>query len=116
MKMKGKIFMKDIRVDVGVYTAFEIDLSQVDFTGIKKIILTVKNSTLVSSKVIIEREFTEPNIYPITITPEESVKLSEGAVYDFTKIISDGVTRFKITDTGKVKLRYGVGTFVWTAK
>ena len=100
--------MKDIRIDVGVCTALSINLEKIDFTGIEKIILTVKNLPGVKSKVIIERAFTEAKVYEIIITPEESIKLSDSAVYDFNKVLLDG-TRQKITDNGRVVLRRGVG-------
>ena len=100
--------MKDIRIDVGVCTALSINLENIDFTGIERIILTVKNLPGFRSEAIIEREFTEAKIYEIIITPEESIKLLDNAVYDFNKILVDG-TRQKMTDNGKVILRRGVG-------
>ena len=100
--------MKDIRIDVGVCTALSINLEKIDFTGIEKIILTVKNLPSFKSKAIIEREFTEAKVYEIIITPEESAKLCDNAVYDFNKVLLDG-KRQKITDNGRVVLRRGVG-------
>lgn len=100
--------MKDIRIDVGVCTVLSINLEKIDFTGIEKIILTVKNLPGVTSKVIIEREFTEAKVYEVIITPEESIKLADNAVYDFNKVLLDGM-RQKITDNGRVVLRRGVG-------
>ena len=51
--------MNVLRIDVGVHTLLHINLSNVDFTGIKGIVFTVKNSPDVESPVIIERTFTE---------------------------------------------------------
>ena len=100
--------MKDIRIDVGVHTILNINLSSFDFTGIKEVVFTVKNFSAVDSPVIIERKFTEPGYHEITISPEESLKLANGAEYDFNQILTDG-TRLKITDNGKVTLRKSVG-------
>lgn len=100
--------MNDIRIDVGVCTLLNINLSDIDFTGAEKIIFTVKNTPKVDAPVIIEREFTEPRIYSIKITPEESLRLKGGAEYDFNKVLADG-TRIKITDNGKIIFRKCVG-------
>ena len=100
--------MKDIRIDIGVHTILNINLSNVDFTGIKEIVFTVKNFSSIDSPVIIERVFTEPGYHEITILPEESIKLAPGAEYDFNQILADG-TRLKITENGKVILRKSVG-------
>lgn len=100
--------MKDIRIDVGVCTVLDIDLSKTDFKGIQKIIFTVKNYPSVKAKAIIEREFTEAKKHQIIIKPDESIKLEENAVYDFDKVLTSG-TRLKMTDNGKVNLRKAVG-------
>ena len=42
------------------------------------------------------------------ITPKESVKLTDGAMYEFNQILEDG-TRLKITENGRIKLRKSVG-------
>ena len=100
--------MQGIRIDVGVCTALSINLDNIDFTGIEKIIFTVKNFPAVQSEVIIEREFTEAKVHEIIVKPEESIKLTDSAVYDFNKVLVDG-TRLKMTDNGKVILRKSVG-------
>ena len=100
--------MKDIRIDVGVHTVISVNLADIDFTGIDKVILTVKNFASYKAEVIIEREFTTAEIHEVTIEPEESIKLKENAVYDFDKVLADG-TRQKMTDNGRVVLRRGVG-------
>lgn len=100
--------MKDIRIDVGVCTVLNINLADVDFAGIEKVIFTVKNFASYKAPVIIEREFTEAKIHEVIIKPEESIKLTDSAVYDFDMVLVDG-TRQKMTDNGKVVLRKGVG-------
>jgi lysyl-tRNA synthetase class II len=100
--------MQQIRIDVGVYTALEIDLSGFDFTGVEKVILTAKNSPVEKSDVLFEREYTEAKVYTEYITPEESMKLVDGAVYDFNKELVNG-KRLKMGDNGKIELRRGVG-------
>lgn len=100
--------MKEIRIDVGVCTTISINLENVDFTGIQKVIFTVKNTPDYKAPALIEREFTEPKAYRIVISPEESIRLTNSAVYDFNKILADG-SRHKITDNGKVVLRKSVG-------
>lgn len=100
--------MKNIRIDIGVCTALDIDLSAVDFTGIDKIIFTVKNYPTPDAPEIIEREFKKPGVHEVVITPEESLALKFTAEYDFTMVLEDG-KRFKLTDNGKIVLRKAVG-------
>lgn len=100
--------MQDIRIDIGVCTALSINLSDVNFTGIKEVIFTVKNFADINSPVIIERRFIEPKVHEIIITPEESIKLRPNAQYDFDAVLADG-RRVKLTDNGGVILRRGVG-------
>ena len=100
--------MENIRIDIGVCTALDIDLSAVDFTGSKEVIFTVKNYPAPDSPEIIERVFTEPGIHEIVITPEESLALKGTAEYDFCSVLEDG-KRYKLTDNGKVVLRKAVG-------
>jgi hypothetical protein len=103
--------VEDIRVDVGVCTVFSITLTDEELTDAEKVIFTVKNAATVDSPVIIEREFTSLGEHKIIIQPEESIKLTEHAVYDFNRVLKDG-TRIKLTDNGKVILRKGVGDCV----
>ena len=100
--------MEKIRIDIGVCTALDIDLSAVDFTGIEKVIFTVKNYPAPDAPEIIEREFTEPGVHEVVITPEESLALNITAEYDFSTVLADG-RRFKLTENGKVVLRKAVG-------
>ena len=100
--------MKKIRIDIGVYTALDIDLSTVDFTGIKEIIFTVKNYPTPEAPEIIERKFTEPGVHEIVITPEESLALKTTAEYDVCAVLVDG-KMLKLTDNGKIELRKAVG-------
>ena len=98
--------MDKITVDVGVYTSLEVDLSQFDFTGISKVVMTAKNDT--DGQVIFVREFYTAQVHPVEITPEESNMLEDGAEYDFDIITEDG-RRFKNGPNGRVALRRGVG-------
>ena len=100
--------MKEIRIDVGVHTALTVKLLEVDFAGMEKVIFTVKNYADPDSPTIVERVFTEPGLHSIVITPEESIRLTDHAVYDFNQVMTDG-TRLKMTDTGKIVLRRSVG-------
>jgi hypothetical protein len=105
--------MQQIRIDVGVYTALEIDLSGFDFTGVKKLILTAKNRPEKNAKVLFEREYTEAKVHTEFITPEESEKIVDNAVYDFVKELDDG-KRLKVGDNGKIELRRGCGQWQTT--
>ena len=100
--------MQNIRVDIGVCTALDVDLSTVDFTGIKEVVFTIKNYPTPEAPEIVERRFTEPRVHEVVITPEESLALTITAEYDFTMILTDG-KKFKMTDNGKVTLRKAVG-------
>ena len=100
--------MDVIKIDIGVFTHFVLDCSQVDFTGITKLIFTIKNSPNVKAPAIIEKEITEPKEYTVHITPEESIKLKQSAVWDIDKVLIDG-KRYKMTGNGRVILRKGVG-------
>ena len=99
--------MKDLIINVGVYTPIEVDLSTYDFTGIEKVVFTIKND-VEDETPIVEREFTEPKKYIIDVTTEEREKLEANAKYDFIKITIDGIP-YKETKTGKIKLEYAVG-------
>ena len=105
--------MQQIRIDVGVYTALEIDLSGFDFTGITKLVMTAKNSPAETSEVLFEREYTEAKVYTEYITPEESKKIVDGAIYDFNKVLDNG-KRLKMGDNGKIELRKGAGQCLTT--
>lgn len=101
--------MKEIRIDVGVCTALTINLSNIDFSKIEKVIFTIKNSPVHNSPVIVEREFTEAKEHTIMITAEESIRLTSSAEYDFNMVLRENGERLKMTDNGKVVLRKGVG-------
>ena len=103
--------MEDIKIDVGVYTSLKINLSNFDFTGVKEVILTIKNYASINSEKIVERRFTNADIHEAIITPEESVKLLKDAVYDFDFITNED-KQFRLTDIGNVILVQGVGDCV----
>lgn len=100
--------MGKIIINKGVCTLLKLDLTEFDFTGIAKLVLTFKNSTDVKAPVLIEREFTEAKEYDIVIKAEESLKLNYDAVCDFDIITVSG-DRFKESENYKVVLREGVG-------
>lgn len=100
--------MKDIRIDVGVYTALDVDLSSVDFTGADGVVFTVKNYPDPNAPEVIERLITEKGVHKMVITPEESLALKATAEYDFCIQLKDG-KRFKLTNNGKIVLRRAVG-------
>lgn len=100
--------MNVIRIDVGVHTILHVNLTDVDFTDIERIVFTIKNKN--EPNVIVEKVFTESGFYEVIIIPSESLKLKEGALFDFNQILKDG-TRYKISDTGKIILMKGVGEF-----
>ena len=97
-----------MRIDVGVYTPILVNLTGFDFAGRSKVILTIKNHPDTAQPILVEREYTESKLYNEVITPEESCKLREGAVYDFDEVLTDG-TRFKICDNKPITLRKGCG-------
>ena len=102
--------MNALRIDVGVHTILHVNLTEVDFTDIKEIVFTIKNPSTKNSKPIIEKTFTESGFYEVIITPSESLKLVEGAEYDFNQVLKDE-KRYKISDTGRIILRKSVGDF-----
>lgn len=102
--------MNALRIDVGVHTILHVNLTDVDFADIDRIVFTVKNPSAKDQKPIIEKTFTESGFYEVIITPSESLKLADGAEYDFNQVLKDG-TRYKISDTGKIILRKSVGDF-----
>lgn len=98
--------MEQIRIDIGVYTALSIDLSEFDFTGIDKVVLTFKN--MLSNNIVCTREFTTAENHTIFITPEESKLLDQTAMYDFDILTTEGKC-FKNGSNGLVVLRRGCG-------
>lgn len=100
---------KPIEIYVGVCTKFTVKLAKTNFTGIDKFILTIKNKADVAEPVIIEREFTEAMDHTVTIKPEESVLLKDGAIYDFNKILKDGTRLAVPKSLGAVVLIKGAG-------
>ena len=97
-----------MRIDIGVYTPFTVDLTNFDFTGRDKVILTIKNYPDGAQPIIAEREYHESKLYGDVITPEESVKLRDGAVYDLDEVTTDG-KRYKLCDNRPITLRKACG-------
>ena len=100
--------MQPLIIDVGVYTPLIVDLTQFDFSGVSKVVLTISNPR---RGVKIEREFDTAAEYQIEITPAESKTLVPGAQYDFDIVLPDG-KRYKNGENGSITLRTGAGE--WT--
>jgi hypothetical protein len=101
--------MKDITIDVGVCTILTLNLSDINFDEVEKVIFTVKNLPTPTSEAIIEREFTTPQHHQIIVTAEESIRLAKTAEYDFSQVLKKDGIRVKMTDNGKIVLRKAVG-------
>ena len=69
--------MEDIRIDVGVDTILDVDLTSVSIGANEKVIFTIKNMPSVKAEPIIEKEFTESKVHKVKITAEESVCVQE---------------------------------------
>ena len=100
--------MENIRIDVGVDTLIDIDLTNVSFDGAKEVIFTIKNAPSVEAEPIVEEKFTEAKKYQIKIRAEKSILIAKSAEYDFQQVLNDG-TRIKISDNGGIELRHSVG-------
>lgn len=101
--------METIYIDYGLHTAVTIDLSEFDFEGVEKVVLTAKKYVGNSLVTILVREYTSANSYVEIITPEES-KLFDGEVYyDFIAFMESGQV-YRASEVGKMELRKGVGT------
>ena len=96
-------------IDVGLYTTIEVDLSEFDFDGVDRVILTVRNFGAIGKPIVFEKEYKEPKVHYETITPEESRLIEPGAKYDFNIVLTDG-NRYAVRDSlGDVKLIRGCG-------
>ena len=97
----------------GVYTQLVVHLEDYDFSGITKVILTIKNE--LEEKPVVVREYSTPEEIVETISPEEAERLyynkkigHGSAFYDFDAILSNG-NRIKISKNGNVDIVKGVG-------
>lgn len=99
--------MNDINIDYNVYTPISVNLTSFDFTGISKVVMTIKNKP--SSDPVLVWEFTESQVYIMDVTPEQSKLIHTTAEYDID-IITTGGKRYKNADNGKIHLRFGCGT------
>lgn len=98
-----------ITIDRGVYTSIQINVSEdIDFTLVKKLILTIKNH--VKDKPILIFEIYESGEHTLEITPEQSLNINKNAVYDFDLITLDD-KRYKITENENIIIREGVGNY-----
>ena len=102
--------MEKLRIDYGVATPLQVDLSDFDFTGIAKVTLTLKNSTNRDDAIIAERDFATAAVHQTVITAAESLLLKPGAVYDITLTTTGAVPVVcKNGENGIIELRKGVG-------
>lgn len=101
-------------VSIGCDTIINFELGQFNWTGIEKLIFTMKNS-IYDDVPVIYREITESEVtngvFEFVITAEESGNILPGAEYDIDVITSKGL-RIKVGRTGWVNLRRNVGT-IW---
>ena len=101
--------METIYIDYGLHTPITVDLSEFNFDGVDKLVLTAKKYIGNSLVTILVREYTTADTYVEIITPEES-KLFGGTVYyDFIAFMKSGEV-YRASDVGKMVLRKGVGT------
>lgn len=101
--------METIYIDYGLHTPITIDLSEFDFTGVEKVVLTAKKYIGNSLATILVREYTTADSYIEIITPEESKLFGGDVYYDFIAFMNSGQV-YRASDVGKMKLRKGVGT------
>ena len=101
--------METIYIDYCLYTPITVDLSEFDFNGVDKLVLTAKKYKGNSLITILVREYTEANTYTEVITPEESKLFSGNVYYDFIAFMTSGEV-YRASDVGKMELRKGVGT------
>ena len=101
--------METIYIDYGLHTPITIDLSEFDFEGVEKVVLTAKKYVGNSFITVLVKEFVSPQTYIEIITPEESKLFSGDVRYDFIAFMSLGQV-FRVSDVGKMILRKGVGT------
>ena len=101
--------METIYIDYGLHTAVTIDLSEFDFAGVDKVVLTAKKYIGNSRVTILVREYASADTYVEIITPEESKSFDGNVYYDFIAFMSLGQV-YRASDVGKMVLRKGVGT------
>ena len=101
--------METIYIDYGLYTRFNVDLSEVNFDGVDKFVLTAKKYVTNSNeRTILVREYTSSDNYVEIITPEESKLFGGTILYDFIAFMTSGEV-YRASDVGKMVLRKGVG-------
>ena len=101
--------METIYIDYGLYTRFNVDLSEVDFDGVDKFVLTAKRYiTDDNVRTVFVREYTNADTYVEVVTPEESRLFNGTVFYDFIVFMTSGEV-YRASDVGKMILRKGVG-------
>lgn len=102
--------METIYIDYGLYTQFSVDLSDFNFNGVEKLVLTVKRYIGANTRTIFVREYTSSDKHIEVITPEESKLFDGGRIrYDFIAFMTSGEV-YRASDVGEMRLRKGVGT------
>ena len=100
--------METIYIDYGLYTQFTVDLSEVNFDGVDKIVLTAKKYVGTTQITILQKEYTSSSEYVEVVTPEESKSFDGVVHYDFIAFMTSGEV-YRASDVGKMVLRKGVG-------
>ena len=102
--------METIYIDYGLYTRFTVDLSEVDFNGVEKLILTAKRYVNGGKELytVFVREYITADTYVEVVTPKESELFDGTILYDFIAVMSNGEV-YKASEVGKMILRKGVG-------
>lgn len=100
--------MGNITIDMNLYTAITVDLTDFDFRGITKVVMNFKNKPLYKGEPLFSRTFLTAEKHNVIITPEESLMLEEGAEYDIVKVLGDN-TCYKVGENGTITLRWGCG-------
>ena len=101
--------MDTIYIDYGLHTAINVDLTEFNFDGVDKVVLTAKKYIGNTLSTILVREYTEAGAYIEIITPDESKMFSGTVYYDFIAFMTSGEV-YRASEVGKMVLRKGVGT------
>ena len=101
--------MDTIYIDYGLHTAINVDLTEFNFDGVDKVVLTAKKYIGNTLSTILVREYTGAGAYIEIITPDESKMFGGTVYYDFIAFMTSGEV-YRASEVGKMVLRKGVGT------
>ena len=101
--------METIYIDYLLHTPITIDLSEFNFEGVQKLVLTAKKYVGNVLTTVLVKEYTSAGIYVDVISPEESKLFSGNVYYDFIAFMQSGEV-YRASDVGEMRLRKGVGT------